>query len=261
MAEYRNIIYETRDSTGFLTINRPERLNALNLQAVDEIRDVMSKAKRDSQIKVVIVTGSGEKAFVAGADINEFVDVGLKEGFDFSRNGQLMCHDLEELGKPTIAAVNGLALGGGCELALACTFRILSETAKMGLPELGLGVIPGYGGTQRLTRIIGKSRALWVMLTGDMIEAREALQMGLANMVVKPDELMATAEKVAQKISQKAPLAVKMALMAAHYGADANLESGLALESAFGNLLLCSKDKEEGIKAFMEKRKPNFSGE
>ena len=171
-----------------------------------------------------------------------------------------MNRQIEELGKPSIAAVNGLALGGGCELALSCTFRILSENARLGLPELGLGVIPGYGGTQRLSRIIGKSRALWTMLTGDMISAQEALQMGLANRVVKPEELIDAATEVARKISQKAPLAVKMAMTAVNRGTETDLETGLFLEAALANVLIGSKDKEEGIKSFLEKRKPNFSG-
>ena len=258
--EYQNIVYEVKENIGFLTIDRPKRYNALNLAALDEIRDALGNAKRDDQVRTIIVTGAGEKAFGAGADINEFEGVGLKEGFDFSRNGHKMTRDLEELGKPSIAAINGLALGGGCELALSCTFRILSENAKLGLPELGLGVIPGYGGTQRLARVVGKSRALWAMLTGDMISAQEALQMGLANKVVKHEELMDASIEVAKKIIQKAPLAVKLAMTAVHYGTETDLEAGLVLESAFGNLLFCSKDKEEGVKAFMEKRKPTFTG-
>lgn len=258
--DYKNIIYEVRENIGFLTIDRPKRLNALNGEAIEEIGDVLAKAKTDDEIRVVIVTGSGEKAFVAGADITEFEDIGLKDGFNFSRKGQGMNHDLEELGKPSIAAVNGLALGGGCELALSCTFRILSENARLGLPELGLGVIPGYGGTQRLARVIGKSRALWTMLTGDMIGAQEALQMGLANMVVKQEELMDASVKVAKKIIEKAPLAVRMAMTSVYHGTETDLETGLVLEAAFSNLLLISEDKEEGIKAFMEKRKPNFTG-
>ncbi|MBU2497948.1 MAG: enoyl-CoA hydratase/isomerase family protein [Proteobacteria bacterium] len=258
--DYRNIIYEVKDKVGYLTVNRPKRLNALNVEALQEIGDALAGAKSDEQVRVIVLTGAGDKAFVAGADITEFEGVGLKEGYDFARRGQKLTQDLEGLGKPSIAAVNGLALGGGCELALACTFRILSETAKMGLPELGLGVIPGYGGTQRLSRVIGKSRALWAMMTGDMIGAQEALQIGLANMVVKPEELMDATAKVANKIVGKAPLAVKMALIAVNQGVENDLETGLVLEAAFGNLLLVSEDKEEGVRAFMEKRKPNFTG-
>ncbi len=258
--EYDGIIYEKRENVGFLTINRPTKLNALNAHTIDEIKDALQKFKEDDDVRAVILTGAGEKAFVAGADIDEIEPIGLKEGFDFARNGQGMNSCLEELGKPSIAAVNGLALGGGCELALACTFRILSENAKLGLPEVGLGVIPGYGGTQRLARNIGKSRALWTMLVGDMIGAQDALQMGLANMVVPQKELMDVSMGVVKKIIRKAPLAVKMAMMAVHRGAEIDLESGLFLEAAFANILVGSQDKQEGIKAFQEKRKPHFSG-
>ena len=258
--KYENIIYDVKEGIGFLTINRPNKPNALNGQTIDEIRNSLTEIKNDDQVKAIIVTGTGEKAFIAGADVTEFEGVGVDKGFDFSRNGQQMGRDLEWLGKPSIAAVNGLALGGGLELALSCTFRILSENAMLGLPEVGLGVIPGYGGTQRLARAIGKSRALWAMLTGDMIKAQDALQMGLANMVVKQEDLMDTSIKIAKKIMGKAPLAVKMAIVAVNHGTETDLESGLIIEAAFGNLLLVTKDKEEGIKALMEKRKPNFTG-
>jgi len=257
---YNNILYEVKENVGLLTLNRPKALNALNDQTLDEIKDVLTKVKTEDGVRAIILTGSGEKAFVAGADIHEIEKIKLKEGFDFSRKGHQMNRDLEELGKPSIAAVNGLALGGGLELALSCTFRILSENAKLGLPELGLGVIPGYGGTQRLARIVGKSRALWTMLTGDLISAQEALQMGLANRVVRQEELMDASMKVAQKIIQKAPLAVKMAMTAVCHGIETDLETGLVFEAALANILLGTQDKEEGIRAFMEKRKPNFTG-
>ena len=201
--KYENIVYEVKERIGFVTINRPEKLNALNGQVIDELLNVLGEVKSDDEVKAIILTGSGQKAFVAGADIDEIKEIPVKNGLDFCRKGQEMNRHIEDLGKPSIAAVNGLALGGGCELALSCTFRILSENARLGLPELGLGVIPGYGGTQRLSRIIGKSRALWTMLTGDMISAQEALQMGLANRVVKPEELIEAATEVARKIAQK----------------------------------------------------------
>ncbi len=257
---YENIIYEMKEGIGFLTVNRPDKLNALNDRVIDEILHLLSEVKRHDEVKALIVTGSGSKAFVAGADIPEIQEIGLKEGLDFPRKGQEMTRNLEELGKPSIAAVNGLALGGGCELALACTFRILSENAKLGLPELALGAMPGYGGTQRMSRMIGKSRALWMMLTGDMIGAPEALQLGLANKVVKLEELIATATETAKKIAQKPPLAVKMAIMAVNHGAETDLETGLFLEAALANVLLGSQDKAEGINAFLEKRKPVFTG-
>ncbi|MFZ3115165.1 MAG: enoyl-CoA hydratase-related protein [Syntrophales bacterium] len=257
---YENIIYEMKEGIGFLTVNRPDKLNALNGKVIEEILHLLAEVKRDDGVKALIVTGSGAKAFVAGADIPEIQDIGLKEGLDFPRKGQEMTRNLEELGKPSIAAVNGLALGGGCELALACTFRILSENAKLGLPELALGAMPGYGGTQRMSRMIGKSRALWMMLTGDMIGAPEALQLGLANKVVKLEELIDTATETARKIAQKPPLAVKMAIMAVNHGAETDLETGLFLEAALANVLLGSQDKAEGINAFLEKRKPVFTG-
>lgn len=258
--KYENIIYDVKESIGFLTINRPDKLNALNGQVIDEIMHVLSEVKKNEEVKALIVTGSGSKAFVAGADIPEIKEIGLKDGMDFSRRGQEMTRNVEELGKPTIAAVNGLALGGGCELALGCTFRILSENAKLGLPELALGAMPGYGGTQRMSRMIGKSRALWMMLTGDMIGTQEALQLGLANKVVKPEELMDVAVETAKRIARKPSLAVKMAIMAVNHGFETDLESGLFLESALANILLGSQDKTEGITAFLEKRKPVFTG-
>ncbi len=258
--KYENIIYEVKDSVGILTVNRPDKLNALNSHVIDEVVDALGEAKKSEEVKALIITGSGSKAFVAGADIPEIQKIGLKDGMDFSRRGQEMTRNVEELGKPSIAAVNGLALGGGCELALGCTFRILSETAKLGLPELALGAMPGYGGTQRMSRIIGKSRTLWMILTGDMLSAHEALQLGLANKVVKPEELMEVAAATAKKMAQKPSLAMKMCIMAVNHGAETDLESGLFLESALANILLGSQDKTEGIAAFVEKRKPIFTG-
>jgi enoyl-CoA hydratase len=257
---YNNTLYEVKENIGLLTINRPKVLNALNDQTIDEIRDILAKVKTVDEVGAIVLTGSGDKAFVAGADISEIEKIKLKEGFDFCRKGHQMNRDLEGLGKPSIAAVNGLALGGGLELALSCTFRILSENAKLGLPEVGLGAMPGYGGTQRLARIVGKSRALWTILTGDMISAQEALGMGLANMVVNQEELIDVSMRVARKIVQKAPLAVKMAMMAVNHGTETDLETGLVFEAALANVLLGTEDKEEGIRAFMERRKPNFSG-
>ncbi|EFK08273.1 putative 3-hydroxybutyryl-CoA dehydratase [delta proteobacterium NaphS2] len=260
MPDYHEIVYEKKDHVGFLTIDRQSKLNALNVRTVEEIKDALKNIQKDDQVRAVVLTGAGEKAFVAGAEIEEISGIGLKEGFDFSRSGQEMNSILENLGKPSIAAVNGLALGGGCELALGCTFRILAENAKLGLPEAGLGVIAGFGGTQRLARTIGKSRALWSILTGDMIGAKDALDMGLANMVVPQNELLDASMKVARKVVEKAPLAVKMALMSVNYGSEMDLGSGLLFEAAMANILLGSKDKEEGINAFLEKRKPEFSG-
>ena len=258
---YENVKYVVENGIGILTVDRPKVLNALNNQTIREVRSVLDEVKRNEAVRVLVITGSGEKAFIAGADIGEIKDLGLKGGFDSMRTGQQMNYDIETLGIPTIAAVNGLALGGGCELAMACTLRIVSENAKFGLPELGLGVIPGYGGTQRLARLIGKGRAQWYLLTGDMIDAAKAVDIGLANLMVKPGELMEKSTEVARKIATKAPLAVKMALVALKYGLETDLETGLVLEAALGNVAIASQDKKEGIAAFFEKRKAEYKGE
>jgi len=258
---YETIKYERRGKIGIITINRTEKLNALNGKVIEELVGTFRAVKSDEGIRAVILTGAGEKAFVAGADIPEIENIGLREGLEFCRRGQEMNRFLEELGKPSIAAVNGLALGAGLELALSCTFRILSETSKVGLPEVGLGVIPGYGGTQRLARLIGKTQALWLILTGQMISADEALRMGIANMVVRGDKVMEAALDLANKIVDKAPLAVKMAMTAVNRGSEIDLESATVLEAVLANVLLGTKDKDEGIRAFIEKRKPVFSGE
>ena len=258
--DFKNIQFDVDDGVGILTISRPKVLNALNDSTINEIRDVLAKTKEDETIRALIITGAGSKAFVAGADIGEVNNLNLKNGFDFFRKGDQMNRDIETLGIPTIAAVNGLALGGGCELAMSCTLRIVSERAKFGLPELSLGVIPGYGGTQRLPRLIGKGRALWYTLTGDMIESETAVELGLANIVVKPEELMEKAVKTAKKIMTKAPLAVKMAIFAINYGLETDLETGLILETALESIAVVSEDKKEGIEAFFNKRKPAFKG-
>lgn len=256
-----NVHYSTEDDIGILTVDRPKAMNALNKQTIAEIRQVVSEVKTNESTRVLVITATGNKAFVAGADIGEIKELNLKEGFEFLRTGQAMNGEIENLGKPTIAAINGLALGGGCELAISCTLRVMAEHAKLGLPELGLGVIPGYGGTQRLARLIGKGRAIWYLLTGDMISAEEAVKIGLANLMVPQDELMDRALNVARKIATKGPLAVRAVLSAVQYGLETDLETGLLLESALGNLTIASKDKEEGIAAFFEKRKPVFLGE
>jgi len=259
--KYKNVEFKTENDIGILTINRPKAMNALNEEVIQEVESVLRDIKGNSAVKVLIFTGAGEKAFVAGADVKNIRSWGLKEGFDAVRIGHQMNYDIETLGIPTIAAVNGLALGGGCELAMSCTLRVVSENAKFGLPELGLGVIPGYGGTQRLTRLIGKGRALWYLLTGDMIDAKTAVDFGLANLVVKPEELIKRCLEIAGKIAEKAPLAVKSTLFAVKYGSETDLETGLILESALANLTIASDDKNEGIDAFYGKRKPHFKGQ
>jgi enoyl-CoA hydratase len=188
--DYQNIGFQKEENIGILTVDRPKALNALNTETIEEMRTVFKEVKMDDDLRVLIITGSGDKAFIAGADIGEIQGLTLKNGLEFLQAGHQMNRDIETMGKPTIAAVNGLALGGGCEFSMACSLRIISEKAKFGLPELGLGVIPGYGGTQRLARLIGKGRALWYLLTGDMIDASTAMDLGLANMVTSPEELM-----------------------------------------------------------------------
>jgi len=258
--EFNNLKYEVEGKVGILTFNRPKVLNALNGETVREIIKAVSQIKEEGNVSVLAMTGEGEKAFVAGADINEFVGQGVKEGFEFSRSFQEMTSSIEKIGIPTIAMVNGLALGGGCEIALACSLRVLSQNARMGLPELGLGVVPGAGGTQRLPRLIGKGRALYYILTGDMIGAQEALAMGLANFVVEPDKLKEKTLEIAKKICTKGPLAVKLALHAVNYGLEADIETGLTLEASMASIATGSQDTKEGIAAFLEKRKPNFTG-
>jgi enoyl-CoA hydratase len=261
MMEYVNVEFEVRENIGLLTVNRPKALNALNAETIRGIRSVLAEVKGNDRVKVLVITGAGEKAFIAGADIGEIQKLTLKDGLDFLSIGHQMNREIETLGVPTIAAVNGLALGGGCEVSLACSLRIVSEKAKFGLPELGLGVIPGYGGTQRLVRLIGKSRALWYLLTGDMIDAQKAVEIGLAAMVIPQGALIQETMKVAARIAEKGPLAVKMILLALKYGPEVDLESALVLESAFVNLALASEDKKEGVAAFFEKRKPLYKGQ
>jgi len=254
--EYKNLKYEEKDEVGILTINRPDKLNALNAETIGELGTFLSNVKTKGSIRVLVVTGAGERAFVAGADVGEFTKLGLGGAFDFSRNLQRVTLDLERMNIPVIGAINGLALGGGCELALSCHVRILSEKAKFGLPELGLGVMPGAGGTQRLTRLIGKGRALWALLTGDMVNAEDALQCGLGNLVVKHEELIATSLKVAEKMASKGPLAIKMTLNAVNFGSECHLDTGLVVEAIGTNVVLGSEDFKEGVSAFMEKRSP-----
>jgi len=258
--EFKTLLYEERDGIAIITINRPEKLNALNRTVIDELKKVMEEVDKNENIKVIILTGAGDKAFVAGADVNEFLELTPINTPYFARKGQMLLNYMENMGKPIIAAVNGFALGGGCELAMACTLRILSENAKMGLPELGLGVIPGYAGTQRLPRLIGKGRALWYMLTGEYIDAEEALRIGLANKVVPQKDLMDTCIEVAKKIMTKSPLSIKLTIQAVNFGLDTTLDQGAMFEVAQLATIMASEDKKEGVSAFLEKRKPSFKG-
>jgi enoyl-CoA hydratase len=257
---YDNLLFEVSDKIARITFNRPNVLNALNRKTMDELGDCLKKVRADDDIRVLILTGAGEKAFIAGADINELSQQTPVNGREFTLYGQEIIHRLETLGKPSIAAINGFALGGGCELALACTLRIASRNAKLGQPEVKLGLIPGYGGSQRLPRLCGKGVAQELILTGEMISAEEALRVGLVNRVVESGGLLATAESIAQKIIANAPLAVKYAMEAVERGMEMPQEEGLYLEATLFGLCCATQDMREGTRAFLEKRPPKFEG-
>lgn len=257
---YNNILSQTRDGIHIITINRPNKLNALNKETIKELHEAFKAASRDTEIKVIIVTGSGEKAFVAGADISEFADFKEKEGKKLAEKGQEMLFDfIENLSTPVIAAVNGFALGGGLELAMACHFRVASDNAKMGLPEVSLGVIPGYGGTQRLPNLVGKGRAMEMVMTAGMIDANQALSYGLVNHVTSLEELIPFCEKIANKISRNSSVAIGAAIKAinANYQDGVN---GFKVEIDEFGKCFGTKDFTEGTTAFLQKRKANFPG-
>jgi enoyl-CoA hydratase len=255
---YETLQVEQRDRIAFVAINRPNKLNALNAQAKSELKDLFLALQNDDAIDVVILTGAGEKAFVAGTDIKELQDLDEQKGMLFSEDGQAVFNLIENLGKPVIAAVNGFALGGGAELALACHIRIASENATFGQPEVNLGVIPGYGGTQRLARLVGKGRAMEMILTGEPIDAPEALRIGLVNKVVPLSLLMKSAESIAQIIISKGQVAVRLALKAVNATQELPLASGLLFEAELFGRCCASEDFKEGTRAFLEKRKPAF---
>ena len=257
---YQNLLLEVRDRIGRITVNRPEKLNALNRATLEELDLAFRGMAADPSVGAIILTGSGTKAFVAGADINELARLSPVEGREFALFGQEVLHRIETLGKPVLAAVNGYALGGGCEIALACTLRIASSAAKFGQPEVNLGIIPGYGGTQRLARLVGRGKAQEMILTGEMIDAVEAHRIGLANQVVAPDELMPRTESLAGTILSRGPLAVRYALDAIQRGLSMCLQEGLAYEASLFSVLCGSEDMKEGTKAFLEKRKADFRG-
>ncbi len=257
---YENLLYEKKDQIGYITFNRPKLLNALNRKTMEELGELLSQAREDAEVRALILTGAGEKAFVAGADINELAQRTPVDGKEFSIFGQGVFHMLETLGKPSIAAINGYALGGGCELALACTIRLASRTAKLGQPEVKLGIIPGYGGSQRLARLCGKGVAHELVLTGEMISADEALRIGLVNHVYEPAELMLAAEALGKKIIANAPLAVRYAMEAIEHGMEMPQEEGLFLEATLFGLCCATEDMREGTRAFLEKRPAQFKG-
>ena len=257
---YENLLFEIKDQIAYITFNRPKVLNALNRKTVEELGDALNHAREDSSVRALILTGAGEKSFVAGADINELAQRTPVDGKDFSLFGQEIFHRLETMGKPSIAAINGFALGGGCELALSCTMRIASKNARLGQPEVKLGIIPGYGGSQRLARLCGKGIAHELILSGEMISADEALRVGLVNRVVEQAELIPTAESIAKKIDANAPLAVKFAMEAVEHGMEMPQEEGLFLEATLFGLCCATEDMREGTRAFIEKRPAQFKG-
>ena len=255
---YQNILFEIKNHTGLVTINRPDKLNALNNQTINEIEDVINSIKSNPDIFIVVITGSGEKAFVAGADIAELNNLEVISAKEFSENGNRVFRSIETLDKPVIAAVNGFALGGGCELALACHIRIASDNAKFGQPEVNLGIIPGYGGTQRLARVINSARALEMILTGDMISADEAFRIGLVNKVYPQAELLNKTLELAEKIASKGQQAIRFALKAVKATDNMSLSEGLSYEASLFALTCGTEDFKEGTSAFLQKRKPDF---
>ena len=255
-----NVRIEIREEIAIITVDRPKVLNALNAQTVAEIGEAFESVRTNDSVRAVILTGGGEKAFVAGADINELATMTPITGKDVAQKGQRVFAAIERFPKPVIAAVNGFALGGGCELALACHIRIASEKAQLGLPEVTLGIIPGYGGTQRMARLLGKGKALELIMTGDRIGAAEAEKIGLVNKVVPPEQLMAAAEEMAKKIASRSPLAIRAAIEAVMVGSEMSQDDGQFLEATLFGLLASTEDMKEGMGAFLEKRQAGFKG-
>jgi len=255
-----NVRTENRDGVLVITIDRPKVLNALNALTVREIGEAFEAARDDESVKAVILTGAGEKAFVAGADINELAQATPMSGKATAEKGQRVFFNIERFPKPVIGAINGFALGGGCELALACHIRIASENAQLGLPEVTLGIIPGYGGTQRMARLLGKGKALELILTGDRIGAADAEHIGLVNRVVPADQLMTVCEELARKIMSRGPLAVRAAIEAVMSGSEMPFEEAQFLEATLFGLLCATEDTKEGMRAFVEKRAAEFKG-
>jgi enoyl-CoA hydratase len=255
-----NLLYEKKGAVAYVTLNRPKVLNALNKATWEDLRAAFEDARDDAAVRGAILTGAGDKAFIAGADISELAHVTAVEAEKSSSYGQAVLNLIENLGKPVIAAVNGFALGGGCETAMACTIRVASENAKFGQPEVTLGLIPGGGGTQRLPRLVGKGRALQLILSGEIINAQEAYRIGLVNEVVPAADLMARAEAILKRIFSNAPLAIKYSLEAVNKGLETSQAEGLSLEASLFGLCAGTEDKKEGTSAFLEKRKPQFQG-
>ena len=255
-----NVLYEKSNGIARVIINRSKVLNALNTPTWADLRTVFENARDDDTVRGIILTGAGDKAFIAGADISELAQAGAFQAEESSRFGQAVLELIENLGKPVVAAINGFALGAGCETAMACTIRIAVENAKFGQPEVKLGLLPGGGGTQRLPRLVGKGRALQLILSGEMIDAQEAYRIGLVNEVVSAANLMARAETILKQISANAPIAIKFAIEATNKGLDTSQSEGFALEASYFGICAATDDKKEGTSAFLEKRVPQFHG-
>lgn len=258
--QFENLKFEIKGAIAYITVNRPKVLNALNTATIAELHAAFSTVRDENEIRVAILTGEGEKAFIAGADINELAAQGPVQAKEYALRGQATFDLIENCGKPVIACINGFALGGGCEVAMACTLRLASENAKFGQPEVKLGLLPGYGGTQRLPRLVGKGRAMQMILSGDMITAQEACRIGLVNEVLPAAELISRAEALAAKIIANGPLACRYAIEAVNKGMEMTLQEGLFLEASLFGLCCATEDKNEGTKAFLEKRQAQFQG-
>jgi len=257
---FDNLLFERDGAVAVLTFNRPTVLNALNADTLRELDAAVTALGGDAEVRAIILTGAGEKAFVAGADINELAVLTPVQGKEHARHGQHVFDRIEQLGKPVIAAINGFALGGGCELAMACTLRIAADTARLGQPEINLGIIPGYGGSQRLPRLVGKGRALEILLSGDMVTAQRAYEIGLVNQVVPAAELMAAARKTAHALASKAPIAIRYIIEAVNQGLDMPLGQGQFLETSLFGAIASTEDTREGTTAFLAKRKATWKG-
>ncbi|QKQ99637.1 crotonase [Metallosphaera tengchongensis] len=257
--EFETIEVKKEGTLAWLILNRPDKLNALNLKLLEELYQAVKNFDSDNDVRVIIITGKG-KAFCAGADITQFTELTPVNAWKFAKRGREVMDFIESIGKPTIAMINGYALGGGLELALACDIRVASEEAQLGLPEINLGIYPGYGGTQRLTRIVGKGKALEMMMTGDRIPARDAERYGLVNSVYPSADLEKETRKLAEKISEKSPVALSLIKEIVNRGIDSSLLTGLSMESLGWGTIFSTEDKKEGVDAFLKKRKPNFKG-
>jgi enoyl-CoA hydratase/carnithine racemase len=257
---FENLLVDRDDAVAVITINRPKVLNALNAQTIADLRHALEELRDDGSIRAIVLTGAGDKSFVAGADINELAALSPAEGKEHARRGQAVFDLIEHLGKPVIAAINGFALGGGCELAMACTLRVAADSARLGQPEINLGIIPGYAGSQRLPRLVGRGMALEILLTGDMIGASRAYEIGLVNRVVPAADVLTEAKTLAASLAGKAPLATRYIIEAVNHGVEMSHADAEFLESALFGLVASSEDMKEGTRAFLEKRKAAWKG-